>query len=47
MRPSIISDSACLIGLERIQALDILPLPMKKAGGSFWMIVTPERLQHA
>ncbi len=25
MKPSIISDSACLIGLERIQALDILP----------------------
>ena len=25
MKPSIISDSACLIGLERIQALDMLP----------------------
>lgn len=38
MRPSIIADSACLIGLERIQALDILP-------GLFDPIVIPTEVQ--
>lgn len=38
MKPSIISDSACLIGLERIQALDILP-------GLFGTIVIPPKVQ--
>ncbi|MCI5159491.1 MAG: hypothetical protein D3906_13875 [Candidatus Electrothrix sp. AUS1_2] len=38
MKPSIISDSACLIGLERIQALDILP-------GLFDPIVIPPEVQ--
>jgi predicted nucleic acid-binding protein len=38
MKPSIISDSACLIGLERIQSLDILP-------GLFDPVVIPPEVQ--
>ena len=38
MKPFIISDSACLIGLERIQALDLLP-------GLFDPIVIPPEVQ--